>query len=190
MQARLRVTLLWYRHEQLDLQNKSKKVFINTRSPAASQIFNGLVSKNGLLKVGWQEVQAKISKDSSQSPHWKKTVKEGAKRKCIKPTFLSQILPEIPIAHFRVVSLSKRGLVHNHSYENSLIWIIMCEISFFWNDGYKRKTLFEKEAESNLDLAYLIPIFYFYFLWYLILVTQSHQLTISKWICKELGMHV
>lgn len=44
MQARLRVTLLWYRHEQLDLQNKSRKVFINTRSPAASQIFNGLVS--------------------------------------------------------------------------------------------------------------------------------------------------
>lgn len=82
---------------------------------------------------------------------------------------------EIPVAHIRVaLSLYQSEAWFTKIYKKmGLIWLAL------------RKRL----KLSNLDLAYLIPIFYFYFVWYLVLVTQSHQLAISKWIIKELGMH-
>lgn len=76
-----------YYTNNFDLQSKSKKVFINTRSPAASQIFNGLVSVKWSVESRMtKEVKRKFLKTAA-NPHTKKTVKEGSKRNCINSTF-------------------------------------------------------------------------------------------------------
>ena len=49
-------------------------------------------------------------------------------------------------------SLSKRGLVHNHSYENEFN-LHVNEISFSY-ERMSTKTRFEKEAEGNSEMAY------------------------------------
>ena len=63
---------------------------------------------------------------------------------------------DIEIAHFRVAlslsSLSKRGLVHNHSYENEFN-LHENEISFSY-EKMGTKTRFEEEAKGNSEMAY------------------------------------
>ena len=49
-------------------------------------------------------------------------------------------------------SLSKRGLVRNHSYENEFN-LHVSEISFSY-EGMSTKTRFEKEAKGNSEMAY------------------------------------
>ena len=60
---------------------------------------------------------------------------------------LSQTISELPKA-----SLSKRGLVHNHSYENDFNFHVN-EISFSY-ERMSTKTSFEKEAKGNSEMAY------------------------------------
>ena len=50
-------------------------------------------------------------------------------------------------------SLSKRGLVHNHSYENEFN-LHVNEISFSY-ERMSTKTRFEKEAKGNSEMTYL-----------------------------------
>ena len=52
-----------------------------------------------------------------------------------------------------LASLSKRGLVHNHSYENEFN-LHVNEISFSY-ERMSTKTRFEKEAKGNSEMAYL-----------------------------------
>ena len=58
-----------------------------------------------------------------------------------------QTISELPKA-----SLSKRGLVHNHSYENEFN-LHVNEISFSY-ERMSTKTRFEKEAKGNSEMAY------------------------------------
>ena len=56
------------------------------------------------------------------------------------------------IAHFRVASLSKQGLVHSHSFENEFN-LHVNEISFSY-EKMSTKTRFEEEAKGNSEMAY------------------------------------
>ena len=58
--------------------------------------------------------------------------------------------------------LSKRGLVHNHSYENEFNFHVN-EISFSY-ERMSTKTRFEKEAKGNSEMAYYYIISFTF--WY------------------------
>ena len=60
---------------------------------------------------------------------------------------LHQTISELPKG-----SLSKRGLVHNHSYENEFN-LHVNEISFSY-ERMSTNTRFEKEAKGNSEMAY------------------------------------
>ena len=64
---------------------------------------------------------------------------------------MSKSTAELPSA-----SLSKRGLVHNHSYENELN-LHVNDISFTY-ERIGTKTRFEKEAKGNAEMDYFFPI--------------------------------
>ena len=57
-----------------------------------------------------------------------------------------------PFPSLLKASLSKRGLVHNHSYENEFN-LHVNEISFSY-ERMSTKSRFEKEAKGNSEMAY------------------------------------
>ena len=59
----------------------------------------------------------------------------------------------ITVDHFKLLSasLSKRGLVHNHSYENEFN-LHVNEISFSY-ERMSTKTCFEEEAKGNSEMT-------------------------------------
>ena len=52
----------------------------------------------------------------------------------------------------KVASLSKRGLVHNHSHENYFLNLHANDISFSY-ERLDTKTRFKKEAKGNSEMA-------------------------------------
>ena len=72
-----------------------------------------------------------------------------------KKTSSSSIFHQIfnfNISELPKASLSKRGLVHNHPYENEFN-LHVNEISFS-HERMSTKTRFEKEAKGNSEMAY------------------------------------
>ena len=65
---------------------------------------------------------------------------------------LSMEFPEWTISELPKASLSKRRLVHNHSYENEFNLHVI-EISFSY-ERMSTKTPYEKEAKGNSEMAY------------------------------------
>ena len=68
------------------------------------------------------------------------------------PPASSTIKNKYTISELPKASLSKRGLVHNHSYENEFN-LHVNEISFSY-ERMSTKTRFEKEAKGNSEMAY------------------------------------
>ena len=76
--------------------------------------------------------------------------KKKVKQNINSTLFMKMVGPNSPFP-----SCLKRGMVHNHSYENEFN-LHVNEISFSY-EKVGTKTRFEKEAEGNSEMAYCPP---------------------------------